>query len=74
MCLMLRLNNARCECSMSRLEFCGHVIDSLHKTGKKVEAVVNAANPENVSQLRVLSGLVNYCTTFLPDLATVLTT
>ena len=57
-----------------RVQFCGHEIDSegLHKTQEKIEAVVNAPRPENVSQLRSFLGLVNYYNRFLPNASTVL--
>ncbi|XP_033729471.1 uncharacterized protein K02A2.6-like [Pecten maximus] len=47
----LRLNNEKCAYMLDKIEFCGHVIDKdgIHKTGEKVDAVVNAPNPTNVS-------------------------
>ena len=42
------------------------------KTQEKIEAVVNAPRPENVSQLRSFLGLVNYYNRFLPNASTVL--
>jgi hypothetical protein len=55
-----------------KIEFCGHVIDAegLHKTSKKVEAVLNAPEPKNVSELRAFLGLVNYYGRFMENLAT----
>ena len=54
--------------------FCGHEIDAngLHKTQEKIEAVVNAPRPENVSQVLSFLGLVNYYNRFLPNAASVL--
>ena len=51
-----------------------HEIDKrgLHKTGKKVEAIANAPQPENVGLLRSFLGLVNDYNRFLPNLATIL--
>lgn len=44
----------KCEFFKDRVTFCGRAIDreSLHKTQQKIEAVVCARKPENVSQLR----------------------
>ena len=39
---------------------------------EKIEAVVNALRPENVSQVRSFLGLVNYYNHFLPNASTVL--
>ena len=70
----LKANREKCEFFKDRVQFCGHEIDKqgLHKTGEKVEAIVNAPHPENVGQLRSFLGLVNYYNRFLPNLATLL--
>ena len=46
--------------------------DGLRKLQTKVQAIVDAPQPENVSQLRSFLWLLNYCQRFLPDLATTL--
>ena len=55
------------------ISYCGHIIDrlGLHKSQDKVEAVLKAPRPENLSQLRSYLGLVNYYHKFLPNLASV---
>ena len=70
----LKKNKEKCEFFRDRVKFCGHEINSegLHKTQEKIEAVVNAPRPENVSQLRSFLGLVNYYNRFLPNASTVL--
>ena len=44
----------------------------MHKTQDKIEAVINAPKPENVTQPRAFLGLVKYYSHFLPYLASVL--
>ena len=58
----LKANKEKCEFFRDRVQFCGHEIDreGLHKTQEKIEAVVSAPRPENVSQH------VNYYNSFLP--------
>ena len=70
----LKGNKEKCEFFRDRVQFCGHEIDreGLHKTQEKIEAVVSAPRPENVSQLRSFLGLVNYYNRFLPNASTVL--
>lgn len=70
----LRANSSKCEFFQDKIEFCGHEIsqDGLHKSQKKVDAVVNAPRPENVSQVRSFLGLINYYQHFLPNLSTLL--
>ena len=69
----LRAKREKCEFFKSEISYCGHVIDrfGLHKSQDKVEAVLKAPRPENVSQLRSYLGLVNYYHKFLPNLASV---
>ena len=70
----LKANKEKCVFFKDRVQFCGHEIDKegLHKTQEKIEAVVNAPRPENVSQLRSFLGLVNYYNRFLPNASSVL--
>ncbi|KAI7813566.1 hypothetical protein IRJ41_020631 [Triplophysa rosa] len=70
----LRANKEKCEFFKKQISYCGHVIDKdgLHKSQDKLEAVLNAPCPQNVSQLRSYLGLVNYYHKFLPNLSTVL--
>ena len=70
----LKANNEKCEFFRDRVQFCGHEIDrrGMHKTQKKIEAVVSAPRPENVSQLRSFLGFVNYYNHFFPNASTVL--
>ena len=70
----LKAHKEKCEFFRDRVQFFGHEIDSegLHNTQEKIEAVVNAPRPENVSQPRSFLGLVNYNNRFLPNASTVL--
>ena len=70
----LKANKEKCEFFRDRVQFCGHEIDKegLHKTQEKIEGVVSAPRPENVSQLGSFLGFVNYYNRFLPNASTVL--
>ena len=56
------------------VEYLGHIVDSegLHVTPGKIEAIVNAPKPQNVTELRAYLGLVNYYGKFIPNLASTL--
>ncbi len=43
-----------------------------HAISDKIEAVVNAPIPTNVTELRSFLGLLNYYRSFLPNIATIL--
>ena len=70
----LPLNLDKCQFFKDSVTFCGHIIDrdELHKTPDKIQAIINAPKPENITQLKSFLGLENYYGKFLPDLATVL--
>ncbi|XP_039618275.1 uncharacterized protein K02A2.6-like [Polypterus senegalus] len=70
----LRVNKNKCEFFKNSIEYCGHQIDKegLHKCKNKIEAVLKAPKPQNVSQLWSFLGLVNYYHKFLPNLSTAL--
>ena len=70
----LRANKDKCEFFKDSIEFCGHTIDKqgLHKSQDKIDAVLRAPKPDNVSQLRSFLGLINYYHKFLPNLSSVL--
>ena len=68
----LRLNQSKCKFLKKKVIFCSHEItgNGLKKTEDKINAVMNAHGPTDVSQLRSFLGLVNYYHQFLPNLAT----
>ncbi|XP_051785433.1 uncharacterized protein K02A2.6-like [Erpetoichthys calabaricus] len=70
----LKANKSKCQFFRDSLEYCGHIIDKngLHKSPDKIDAVLKAPQPENVTQLRSFLDLVNYYHRFLPNLSTVL--
>ena len=70
----LRVNVKKCVFFADELEFCGHVIDrnGLHTSKSKIQAIMEAPVPENVSQLRAFLGTVNYYCRFLANLASIL--
>ncbi len=70
----LRVRKSKCEFFQTSVEYLGYVIDSggLHKAPSKVEAIVDAPAPQNVSQLRSYLGLLNYYGRFVPDLSSLL--
>ena len=55
----------------AKTEYCGHAVsaDGLHNLPAKVDAIRDAPQPTNVSQLRSFLGLVNYYARFLPNLS-----
>ena len=69
----LKLNKQKCLFSQSELEFLGHKIGrggtSPHPN--KVKAIVDLEQPNNVSELRSVLGMVNHLGQYLPHLSTV---
>uniref|UniRef100_A0A3B1IIS6 ribonuclease H n=1 Tax=Astyanax mexicanus TaxID=7994 RepID=A0A3B1IIS6_ASTMX len=70
----LRLKRSKCEFMGKEVKFLGHKIDAsgLHPLTEKVEAIAEAPEPQNVSELKAYLGLLNYYHRFLPKLSTLL--
>lgn len=70
----LRLKRSKCEFMGKEVTFLGHKINAsgLHPLTKKVEAIAEAPEPQNVSELKAYLGLLNYYHRFLPKLSTLL--
>lgn len=70
----LKLRFDKCLFMQPTVTYCGYVIteDGIRPVAAKVNAIKNAPEPKNVSQLRVFLGMLNYYHRFLPDVATVL--
>ena len=70
----LRLKAEKCTFMNASVEYLGHRIDAqgLHPLKEKVEAVRNAPNPTNVSELKAFLGLLTYYNRFLSNLCNVL--
>ena len=69
----LTLNPEKCKFRMAQLEFMGYLLSTrgIGPTESKVEAVVNAREPESAAEVRSFMGLVNFSAKFIPNLATV---
>ena len=69
-----RAHSAKTRFFDAKTEYCGHAVsaDGLHKLLAKVDAIRDAPQPTNVSQLRSFLCLVNYYARFLPNLSTTL--
>ena len=70
----MRLKREKCAFLLKSITSLGHVIseEGLHTAESKVKAVVEAADPRNISELHSFLGMVNYYGKFLPNLATTL--
>ena len=68
----MRLKKNKCVFMMSAVEYLGHKItkDGLQPSDTKVEAVLKAPIPCNVTELKAFLGLVNYYGKFLSNLST----
>ena len=67
----LTLKKSKCSFLLEAVEYLGHTIskEGLHTSESKVQAILGAPAPKDVSELRSFLGLVNYYSKFLPDLA-----
>ena len=70
----MRLKVKKCAFLLDSVEYLGHKMsaEGLQPTQEKVRAITHAPAPQNVSQLWVFLGLLNYYGKFLPQLASTL--
>ena len=68
----LTLNPEKCEFRIPRITFMGHYVSEkgIGPAQAKVEAVLNAREPQSAAEVRSFLGLVNFCSRFIPDFAT----
>ena len=68
----VHLKQSKCEFLKPDVVYLGLKMNEkgLYPVDKKVEAVRKAPAPSNVSELRSFLGMVQYCHSFLPNLAT----
>ena len=69
----LTLRKSKCFFFRDHVTYCGYVVskDGVSPMPSNVEAVKNAPEPTNVTELRSFLGMVNYYHSYLPRLATV---
>ena len=65
---------SKCQFLRSSVSYLGHRIDArlLHPLPDKVQAIVDAPDPQNVQELKSYLGLLSYYGKFLPNLSSVL--
>lgn len=70
----LTVNPKKCEFFKDQIEYVGHVItkEGLKTSQKKVQAIVAAPRPTNVTEIRSFLGMVNFYNKFIPNAAVVL--
>eukprot|EP00731_Ephydatia_muelleri_P001600 Em0001g1600a len=68
----IRLHKDKCVFLSHSVDFLGHRIDAegIHPLPSKVEAMVKAPAPRNITELKSFLGMVNYYAKFLPNVST----
>ena len=70
----LRLNDQKTELRKSEIEFLGHLInkDGVQPDPAKVSAIKNMPDPQNVTELRRILGMISFLGRYIPNLSTTL--
>lgn len=68
----IRLRREKCQLLTNELEYLGFKMNEqgVHKTAGKVQAVLNAPAPKNVTEVKSFAGLVGFYGRFVPNLST----
>ena len=69
----IKLNKEKCSFKQSEISFLGQIIGSngVRADPQKVQAIIDLPQPQDVSKMRRVLGIVNQLGKFIPDLATV---
>uniref|UniRef100_H2ZYP8 ribonuclease H n=1 Tax=Latimeria chalumnae TaxID=7897 RepID=H2ZYP8_LATCH len=72
----LRLKKEKYKFGVSSVVYLGHKIDAtgLHPIPEKVQAIVEAPNPKNVSELKSFLGMLQYYAKLMPNLSSIVNT
>ena len=70
----LTLKKEKCAVALTSVEYLGHIIDrqGIHPSPKKIEAIQDAPEPKNASDLKSFVGLVTYYNKFINNLSCLL--
>ena len=70
----IRMKKSKCEFLQVSVYYLGHKIDAegLHAIPSKVDAIVDAPEPQNLQELRSFLGLLNYYGKFIPNLSSLI--
>jgi hypothetical protein len=70
----LKLGKEKCAFFQGSVTYLGHIINKngLHKCPEKVDAIVNAPQPNNVTELKRFLGMSNYYRNFVPNASSLL--
>lgn len=70
----LVLKKEKCFFFQDSVSYLGFVIDKngIHKSPDKIETIVNAKRPENITELKSFLGLVNYYRSFIKNASSIL--
>ncbi len=70
----VRINQKKCQLFKSKVLYLGHQIskERIEPNSEKVEAILNAPIPKDITQLQSFLGIVNYYHNFLPNVSSIL--
>ena len=70
----MKLKQEKCEFNQPQVDYLGHIIceQGISPSETKVQAIRDAPEPTNVTELKAFLGLLNYYGRFLPKLSTTL--
>ncbi|XP_062541354.1 uncharacterized protein K02A2.6-like [Armigeres subalbatus] len=67
----VKINTEKCKFFVTSVDYLGHTIskDGIRPNQSKVDAIVNAPAPKNISELQSYLGLLNYYSKFIPNIS-----
>lgn len=72
--LDLHVNLGKCKLFATKIKYLGHIISAkgIEKSEEKVDAILKAPRPKNITEVRALIGCVNYYRKFLKNVTNIM--
>ena len=69
----LKINPKRCKFAVTKIIFNGHILtaDGISPGPKKIESIKQLHVPTNITEIKSLLGITNFCNKFIPDYSTI---
>ena len=69
----LKINPKKCKLAVTKIIFNGHILtaDGISPDPEKIKSIKQLQVPKNITEIKSLLGITNFCNKFIPDYSTI---